>query len=268
MSAALKAIADFADRICGTISPSGQSTSLKFTGDIKAELSRLAKQLADLGVSGSGVITSNTYEGVLQNELTTALKDQRDCKVTISKSLLDTLPAVRGEWRGWLQPANEPTPLNACGQWLKPPEGAILGLVADNVFVASRMGRITPFRLFDCAPLVIERGPNGIKIDAPIYDKAGNRLGQVVDSGYKIPKENELIVEHSGDLSALVVHNDPGEELLYIHYLNPQVVRIRGNFLCPSHPKVIVTITNQEIYPFVGTHRNCFVSVTGFQLND
>jgi len=59
---------------------------------VKTELSGLAKKLADLGVSGTGDINSAEYEGVVQQELTGALKDVRECMLkvfdTLQKKLL------------------------------------------------------------------------------------------------------------------------------------------------------------------------------------
>jgi hypothetical protein len=88
---ALKAITDTADRICGTVSPSGQSNSFKVTGDVKAELSGLVKKLADLGIIGSGEVSSTAYEGVLQQELSSTLKDVRDCKLKTLQILKERL---------------------------------------------------------------------------------------------------------------------------------------------------------------------------------
>lgn len=86
-SQVLKEITDTADRICGSISQSGQSTGMKVTGDVKAELGRLAKVLADLGMTGTGEITSQSYEGVLQNDLASTLRDIMQCKLKVLNSL-------------------------------------------------------------------------------------------------------------------------------------------------------------------------------------
>lgn len=88
---ALKEIADTADRLCGTVAPSGQVNNVKVVGDVKAELSGLVKKLANLGISGSGNFSSSTYEGVVQQELTTALKDVRECKLNVFKTLQEKL---------------------------------------------------------------------------------------------------------------------------------------------------------------------------------
>jgi len=62
-------------------------------------------------------------------------------------------------------------------------------------------GKSRAIAIGHCESLILDRGPDGIKVSAALYDAAGNPLGEVIDNGYKIPKENPLIVEHSGDLS-------------------------------------------------------------------
>ena len=57
---ALKAITDTADRICGTVAAAGESQSVKVTGDVKAELGGLAKRLAELGISGTGDLATDS----------------------------------------------------------------------------------------------------------------------------------------------------------------------------------------------------------------
>jgi hypothetical protein len=83
----LSEISDFADRICGSVSKSGDATSVRVRGEVKAELEGLAKRLANLGISGSGEVTSNKYEGVVQEQLPMALNDVRQCKLSIFEAL-------------------------------------------------------------------------------------------------------------------------------------------------------------------------------------
>jgi len=80
-AAALTAIADTADRICGIVSTQGDVGSSKVQGDIHAELNGLARRLATLGGSGSVDISSSQYQGLLQQDLPTALRDVRECKL-------------------------------------------------------------------------------------------------------------------------------------------------------------------------------------------
>jgi hypothetical protein len=92
-SEVLKEISETADRLCGYVAQSGHSSTLQLSGDVKAELSGLAKKLADLGVSGTGDINSAEYEGVVQQELTGALKDVRECKLKVFDTLQKKLVA-------------------------------------------------------------------------------------------------------------------------------------------------------------------------------
>jgi len=71
----LQEITNAAERLCVNVKQSGQESSAKLSGDVKAELSGLAKRLADAGVSGAGQIQSKEYEGVVQGQLADTLKD-------------------------------------------------------------------------------------------------------------------------------------------------------------------------------------------------
>ena len=86
-AAALTAIADTADRICGIVSTQGDVGSSKVQGDIHAELNGLARRLATLGGSGSVDISSSQYQGLLQQDLPTALRDVRECKLKVLSQL-------------------------------------------------------------------------------------------------------------------------------------------------------------------------------------
>ena len=89
--AALGAIADTADRICGIVATQGEAAGSNVKGDVHAELNGLAKRLASLGVSGTADITSSSYQGVLQQDLPTTLKDVRECKLGVLEKLRTTL---------------------------------------------------------------------------------------------------------------------------------------------------------------------------------
>ena len=85
--AALAAISDTADRICGIVATQGEAGQSKVQGDIHAELNGLARRLATIGGSGSTDLTSSKYQGLLQQDLPTALKDVRECKLRIFEKL-------------------------------------------------------------------------------------------------------------------------------------------------------------------------------------
>jgi hypothetical protein len=85
--ATLSAIADTADRICGIVATQGEAGQSKVQGDIHAELNGLARRLATIGGSASTDFTSSKYQGLLQQDLPTALKDTRECKLQVFEKL-------------------------------------------------------------------------------------------------------------------------------------------------------------------------------------
>jgi hypothetical protein len=89
--AALAAIADTADRICGIVATQGEAGQSKVQGDIHAELNGLARRLATIGGSGAADLTSSNYQGLLQQDLPTALKDVRECKLRVFEKLQATI---------------------------------------------------------------------------------------------------------------------------------------------------------------------------------
>jgi hypothetical protein len=95
-------------------------------------------------------------------------------------------------WRGWLQPANEPTPENGCGErWREAP---ILLAGSNGVIFRNPLGRVRVIAIDNCDALVFDRSENGIKVTAPLFDDAGNSLGEIVDKGYSIQKNTNVVV--------------------------------------------------------------------------
>jgi hypothetical protein len=89
--AALPVITDTADKICGIVSAAGSYQSSKVSGDIDVELNGLFKRLADLGVKFSASTESSGYQGVLQQDLASTLKDNAQCKLKVFESLKDLI---------------------------------------------------------------------------------------------------------------------------------------------------------------------------------
>jgi hypothetical protein len=89
--AALAAINDTADRVCGIIATQGETDSSKAQGEIHAELNGLARRLAVIGGSAEADIASSKYQGLLQQDLPWSLSDVRKCKLQVFEKLSTTL---------------------------------------------------------------------------------------------------------------------------------------------------------------------------------
>jgi hypothetical protein len=89
---ALKAITESASSICNTVKTEGSSQSVEVSGDVKAELSGIAKKLADLGISGAGKYTSEKHDmTVLQQDLSNTIKSNSDCRKSVLELLKDKM---------------------------------------------------------------------------------------------------------------------------------------------------------------------------------
>jgi hypothetical protein len=155
-SQALKEIIVTADQICGTVATSGQSSDLQMKGDVKAQLSGLARKLADLGISGTGDITSANYQGILQAQLAATLKDERECKLAVFTSLKDVLlPAPASPPAP--EPARDPNALYQYGAPVAEGMGGILdqahGVIKFQAIRSS--GKADPTREFEYQDWVV-----------------------------------------------------------------------------------------------------------------
>jgi hypothetical protein len=149
---------------------------------------------------------------------------------------------------GWLEPANDPTPDNGCGQQISQQFGkdAVLLVVGNNGVVLQ--GQNTTFRaliLGGCSLVTMHIGANGLAIDADIYNSHGEHVGTITNNGYSVNGDLNLVVQI--DLNTLVVHSRNGDELLYVRYANPNVIPLRGLFSCPVPQLRSIVITNTGI---------------------
>ncbi len=109
--------------------------------------------------------------------------------------------------------------------------------------------------------VTMTHGPNGMQISAAIYGRNGRRMGRIDNNGYEIDYDADVTVEHSGDLSTIVVHNAAKDELLYVRYLNHSTMRVRGIFACPAGQPAF-TITDEDISPPVVAGPACMIEST------
>lgn len=88
---ALAEIADFADRICSKTSAEGGSSNIELSGNAKVELNKLIKNVVDVGIEGAAKYQESEWQGILQEDLADALKDERNCKLQVFNALKDKL---------------------------------------------------------------------------------------------------------------------------------------------------------------------------------
>lgn len=77
--------------MCGTLQQSKERSTVKGSGDVKAELSKLAKLLGDFGIDGKATFESERFQGVLQSRLAEALQDEKHRELTVVTSLMNKI---------------------------------------------------------------------------------------------------------------------------------------------------------------------------------
>src|SRR5262249_14114453 len=88
---ALALITKTADGVCGIVKTAGSYQDLKVKGDVKAQLSGLVKQLADLGISGAADYNADQYEGFVRSDLAGTFQHTADCKLKVFEKLQEKM---------------------------------------------------------------------------------------------------------------------------------------------------------------------------------
>ena len=88
---ALGIIAEFASKICYEVQQKGKQLNWEIEGGASAELSGLIKKLVALKIEGVAKYEKSEYQGVLRNDLATALEKSTDCKLEVFRELKDDL---------------------------------------------------------------------------------------------------------------------------------------------------------------------------------
>jgi hypothetical protein len=92
-----------------------------------------------------------------------------------------------------------------------------------------------------CAEFSLAKSKEGILINTDIFDDSWNPAGHITDNVFTVIRGDNSYSERRGDLSTLAVYDGAGTERLYVRYLNPSAIKIRGIFSCPPDKRVTIT---------------------------
>ncbi len=137
---------------------------------------------------------------------------------------------------GALLPAGEPSPATTCGA--RPGE-LVMAFGTDRV-IGSGNGPFTPFASASCTGPRLTRTARGLMVDAFGYDWYNDISYGVRDNAVTDLWAPGLHARRP-DPHTFVVLDRFEHEVLYVHYLNRDAVRIRGRFLCGEEPQSVIT---------------------------
>lgn len=138
---------------------------------------------------------------------------------------------------GPLLPAQEPTPTARCVDRIAP--HALVMAFGTNRAIGTGQGPFYPLKVDDCAVLALRRVGNGLMVKAFFYDWNSDVAFSVDDNVYE-PTMPLQLRPFRPDPHTIVVLDRFDKEVLYVRYLNPHAVRIRGRFLCGEQPQAII----------------------------
>ena len=92
-SKALDQIKDMAAEMCVHAQTGGSSTKVEASASINADLSKLLRKLANLGVNAKAAYQDEQHQGVLADQVLAAAQQSNDCKEHVFDVLISRLPA-------------------------------------------------------------------------------------------------------------------------------------------------------------------------------
>jgi hypothetical protein len=152
--------------------------------------------------------------------------------------------AQETETHGWLVPPNETLDRYPC----KGVSGSnaltiLLGRhgIGASVPITDDRRDICVLAIAGCGEVVsMKHGSDGLMFNVTVRNKAGQIVAQVKDNEFHLVQNEISYAEHS-DPSTLTVNDPYGNEVFYAHYLNPQLVELRGIFHCGENRGLLVT---------------------------
>jgi hypothetical protein len=138
---------------------------------------------------------------------------------------------------GPLIAANDPPPPLGCDE-VPGPHDLLMAFGTDRV-IGKGPGPFSPLVVDDCAVLSLARKGSGLMLRAFGYDFNNDIAFRVMDNVYEPSMPLQLRALRP-DRSTFVLLDRFDKEVLYVRYLNPHAVRIRGRFLCGEQPQAVI----------------------------
>jgi hypothetical protein len=143
---------------------------------------------------------------------------------------------------GTLHPGNDPTPpLPKPCAGAAPDSNTTIVFLGSNALIASGAGKHIIVRRRQTPMVSIERTADGLFVDAEIFNAAGKLVGHVAKNEFHVITGDNSYIERRGDLSTLGVYDGNKTELLYVRYLSPSAMRVRGVFYLSGRPTAVIT---------------------------
>jgi hypothetical protein len=169
--------------------------------------------------------------------------------LSVKHALMESEQAARETaTHGWLIPATDKTPSSVgCGA----PKKALLILLGGSAVWTTLNDQII-LTLYRYPLLRLHRKNNALQIDADIFDSDGIGMVHIERNEFHLIKgEHQVSYAESrdADRSTLLVRGPQFQEVLFIRYVDPVTLKIRGVFYVPNR-QVGLSVTDTKIKLF------------------
>jgi hypothetical protein len=162
----LQTIADHTERICGTVPLEGSSGNVELSGSAKMEIDGLLKKMAAMGIQGTGKYEGSQYQGVLQKDLVTAMRDKTNCRMNVNNVLMGKLLTMAAR-----------EPLKVSVNLLEATKGA--GAPYETKFLLTVNQIVTPVRMVvRCNEEIIEAHGSLLGVGVTTHGGWGGRFSK------------------------------------------------------------------------------------------
>jgi hypothetical protein len=255
----LEDAAAFAERVCGAIQQGGSSTVLTASGQLSAEAKGwLSKLVGSAGADVDAEAVEKRFEGVVQDQLGPERSAARQCRSDMAKfAASEVCKKSSSTEQGFLSPGADPVPKASCRGARAMPKDTVEMLVGGSGLVTAA-GKIN-IKIGSCEPFSIAKNANGLAVNANIFDQERKLVANITNNQFHAIVGDNLRVDQKGDLSTLAVYGADGSEWLFVRYMNPTTIRMRGQFFCPNEPPVYVTDDALRVGP-VNSSAECIMN--------
>jgi len=138
---------------------------------------------------------------------------------------------------GPLIAATDPSPPRLCAE--KPQGDDLLMALGTNRVLGKGPGPFTPLKVDACVAVKLLRRGGGLMVQSFGYAWTGDIAFHVMNNVYE-PDSALKLRALRPDRSTFRLLDRFDKEVLYVRYLNPNAVRIRGRFLCGEAPQAVI----------------------------
>ncbi len=166
----------------------------------------------------------------------------------------------------YLIPSNKPKPFTFCDALgiAEPPE-AVAFIIGSNEF-STTFTKLAPIITLDNKVIIsMRKSEKGLLFSVDMFDLTEKLVAKIQNNNGALISARYSYKERSEDRSILTLYDDYDKEILYIDYLNPQTVLIRGVFTGPSGTTIAVDDNwiHRSIRIPDGFAHNCWTNARG-----